>query len=99
MNILAGAGEKLAKSTLRAITAENKTVSTITFEQLADYLQAADQAAAEKQEINDILWAQQVSGQKPKHTGEKKKKKNETDDGKDPCWHYQHVGPCRFGDD
>ena len=37
--------------------------------------QAADQATAEKQEINDILWAQQVSGQKPKHTGEKKKKK------------------------
>ena len=99
MNILAGAGEKLAKSTLRAITAANKTISTITFEQLADYLQAADQATAEKQEINDILWAQRVSGQKPKHTGEKKKKKNETDDGKDPCWHYQHVGPCRFGDD
>ena len=24
---------------------------------------------------------------------------NETDDGNDPCGHYQHVGPCRFGDD
>ena len=99
MNLLAGAGKKLAKSTLKAITAENKTVSAITFEQLADYLQAADQATAEKQEINDILWAQQVSGRKPEDTDDKKKKKTETDGGKQPCWHYQHVGPCRFGDD
>ena len=99
MNLLAGAGKKLAKSTLKAITADNKTVSAINFEQLADYLQAADQAAAEKQEINDILWAQQVSDQKPEDTGDKKKKQTETGGGKQTCWHYQHVGQCRFGDD
>ena len=37
MNLLAGAGKKLAKSTLKAITVEDETVSAITFEQLADY--------------------------------------------------------------
>ena len=95
MSLLAGAGKKMAKSTLKAITVDNKTVSAINFEQLANYLQAADQAATEKKEINDILWARQMSDQKTEDTGEKKKKKTETGGGKRPCWHYQHVGPCR----
>ena len=42
-NLLAGAGKKLVKSTLKAITAENKTISAITFEHLSDYLEAVDQ--------------------------------------------------------
>ena len=78
-NLLAGAGKKATRSTLKAITTENKTVSAFTFEQLADYLQAADKATAEKQEINDMMWAQQVSGQKPKDTRDNNKKKSETD--------------------
>lgn len=35
MNLLTGGGVKLAKSTLRAITAENKTISAITFKRRA----------------------------------------------------------------
>ena len=97
MNLLAGAGKRLAKATLRALTAENDTVSTITFDELADYLQAADQAEAEKKDIGEILWTQvvQLNNQQPKVAGDKKKKNEE----KQPCWHHQHVGGCRFGKD
>ena len=97
INLLAGAGERLAKATLKAITADSDTISTITFDELADYLQAADQAEAEKRDIGGILWPQQKQGKRNTSEAENRSKKN--NDEKQACWHHQHVGDCKFGED
>ena len=59
----------------------------ITFDDLADYFEKADDADRDEREINAML------GLQPNQTALSDKKTE------DLCWHHQHVGPCRFGED
>ena len=94
LNLLAAAKGNIAKATLKRIGGNDQQLHTITYDQLADHMEQADDADRAIREISDLIdMDNSGSDDAAKPRAPKKKGKKEL------CWHHQHVGPCRFGDD
>ena len=87
LNLIAAATAELAEATIKRIGADDLQLMSITFDDLADYVEKADDADRDMKEITEML------GLRPNQTAVSNKKTE------DLCWHHQHVGPCRFGED
>ena len=83
LNLIAAATAELAKATIKRIGADDLQLMSITFDDLADYVEKADDADRDMNEITEML------GLQPNQTTVSNKKTE------DLCWHHQHVGPCR----